>query len=173
MTINRQLDHSAHKNSGRLFPLSILADNIRHAENIGSLFRLADALGIQHIYLGGESACPPDPKIRRTSRSTEKSVAYSQHDDAVELAKALQAKKLLLVALEISTQSLALSDPAFQQKIKGRELCLVLGSENTGVEDELLQLADISVHIPMQGQNSSMNVATAAAIACYEIIQKL
>lgn len=167
---NEQKTHKEHQNPGNKYPLSLLTDNIIAPQNIGGLFRLADALGIQHLYLCGHSPCPPNPKIKKTARATETVVSYSQHDNAITLARELKAQGLLLVALEITTQSLALDDPRFQKIIEGKNVCLILGAENTGVQDGLLQMVDASVHIPMQGQNSSMNVVTATAIACYEII---
>ena len=137
--------------------------------NIGSLFRIADALGVEKIYLSGTSLVPPNSKIKKTSRSTEKRVPFSYEEDPLYLINRLKSAGYKIISLEItsaSTDIRALSISANQK------ICLILGSENTGVCQKLLDVSDKTVHIPMLGQNSSMNVATACSIATFEIIGK-
>ena len=137
MKKNIQLTHEAHHGLRTKFPLSIIANDMTDPLNVGSLFRLSDALGIEKLYLCGDTPAPPNAKIKKTSRSTEKHTDFESHTDAEKLLR------------------------------------LVLGSENTGVSESLLSLSDITTHIPMYGNNSSMNVVSAASIACYEIIRNL
>ncbi len=86
----------------------------------------------------------------------------------------LKASGALIVSLEITSSSISINSEAFTRAIKNsRPVCLVLGSENTGVCEALLSLSDLSVHIPMLGANSSMNIVTATAIACFEITRIL
>ncbi|MCX2830635.1 TrmH family RNA methyltransferase [Microbulbifer thermotolerans] len=167
---NVQLDHATHQNSGRKYPLCLLAYNIRVPTNIGSLFRIADALGVEKLFLSGGSICPPNTKIRRTSRAAEKYVPYAYHENTLDLVKQLKGEGYRIVCLEISSDSMDLANfsPRPDEKI-----CLVLGSEKEGVGQELLDISDTTVHIPMLGNNSSMNVASACAIAAYHITQKL
>ncbi len=148
-----------------------MVDNMSHAENVGGLFRLSDALGIEKLYLCGDTPVPPNARIKKTARATEQYVDYSYHDDPESLARELQDGGTLIVALEITSTSVDISADEFRRKINGHRVCLVLGAENTGISDTLLELADITVHIPMAGRNSSMNVISAASIACYEIIK--
>ncbi|MBT8118944.1 MAG: TrmH family RNA methyltransferase [Gammaproteobacteria bacterium] len=152
----------------------LIADDISDPLNVGGLFRLSDALGIDTLYLCGETPTPPHAKIKKTSRSTEKEVTFEYQADAVAIASALRASGTLIVALEITSSSISINSKAFSQAIKNsRPVCLVLGSENTGVREALLELSDITVHIPMHGANSSMNIVSATAIACFEITRML
>jgi len=166
----RQLDHSDHHNSRLIQSFCLVAHDIKTPQNIGSLFRLSDALGIKHLYLTGSSPIPPNNKIRKTSRATENIVAYSYYDDPVEVINKLIQDDYKIISLELTDKSMDISQVALNKQDK---VCLILGSENKGVNTELLALSDIAVHIPMLGQNSSMNVAMAAAMASYEITKQL
>ena len=166
---NVQLDHSSHRGAGPL-PLRFLAHDVDIALNVGALFRIADALGVEHVHLAGASPLPPDPKIRKTSRSAERHVAWSYAADPLATVALLKAQGWRIVSLELSTRSVPLRDLVVAP---GERICLVVGAENTGVCQALLDASDATVHIPMRGHNSSMNVANACAIATYEIAQRL
>lgn len=167
---NMQLAHDEHAPNLRRYPLCYLAHDIDVPMNIGSLFRIADAMGVEKIYLTGTSAVPPNAKIRKTSRSTEKFVEYSYEGDPKEVVVGLKCEGYRIISLEISTQSIDIKSFSVSSYDK---ICLILGSESRGVCQELLDMSDVSVHIPMLGVNSSMNVANACAIATYTIINGL
>ena len=174
MKKNIQLKYSDHRPSNKKFPLSIIANDITDPLNVGSLFRLCDALGIKKLYLCGNTPLPPNAKINKTSRSSEKYVAYEYQQSAIELIKELGSTGSLITSLEITTNSVSIDDQEFQTMIRiADSVCLIPGSENTGVDKDLLSLSDICIHIPMQGNNSSMNVVSATSIACYEICKNL
>lgn len=166
---NRQLEHADHlenkntKKKGNR-QISLLAHNITVPMNVGSLFRTSDALGVEKIYLSGDTPTPPNNKIRKTSRSTEKYVPYETVENPVELINRLKEENYTIIALEITSDSIPLQELDLE---KDQKICLILGSENTGVSEDLLKLSDITTHIPMLGKNSSMNVATACGIAVY------
>ena len=166
---NVQLDHDAHKSTSEKYPLCFLANDIDVPMNIGSFFRVADALGVEKIYLSGNSVVPPNPKIKKTSRSTEKYVPYEYFTDPDAVIESLKSKGYKIISLEITSSSIDLID--FQVSSNDK-ICLVLGSENFGISDHLLSISDATVHIPMLGANSSMNVASACSIATYEITRK-
>lgn len=156
--------------SAKNFPLCYLAIDFRTPSNVGALFRIADALGIECIYLTGTSITPPNPKLKRLSRSTENSVPFTYRESAVETAQELRELGYKLICLEICTGSIELDKLVVTPTDK---ICLILGSEREGIPAEMLELADVTAHIPMRGMNASMNVATACAIASYEITRKL
>jgi tRNA G18 (ribose-2'-O)-methylase SpoU len=137
--------------------------------NIGSFFRIADALGVEKIFLTGKSLVPPNPKIKKTSRATEKYVEYEYQEDPALVLNNLKGLGYKIVSLEITSSSFDLKDFHFSNKEK---ICLILGSENSGVSQELLDASDASIHIPMLGNNSSMNVANACSIATYELTRR-
>ncbi len=166
---NTQLEHEDHIPKHRASHLSLLLHDMELASNIGSIFRISDALGIDHIYLTGDTSTPPNRKITKSSRSAEKYVSYSYERDASKLILSLKEQDHLIVSLEISSRSVDLqhfSPP------RNKEICLIIGSENNGVHPKLLDLSDHTVHIPMQGHNSSMNVGNACAIAAYDILKR-
>jgi tRNA G18 (ribose-2'-O)-methylase SpoU len=174
MAENIQLTHADHRPSAKKFPLRIIADNISSPVNVGSLFRLCDAMGIEKLYLCGNTVAPPNTKISKISRSTEKYVSYESQADAETLIRSLKKTGALIIALEITSLSMAINSAEFRQALSGKNLiCLILGSEDHGVSQPLLSLADMTVHIPMHGNNSSMNVISAASIACFEITRNL
>lgn len=163
---NIQLDHSHHHPSQKKYPISFLAHNIEVPMNVGSLFRIADALGIEKIYLSGSSPHPPNNKIRKTSRATEQFVPFDYTDDPINLIKQLKLEGYTIISLEITSSSIDVRKLGISNKEK---ICLILGSENMGVCQEFLDLSDKTVHIPMLGHCSSMNVATACSIITFEI----
>ena len=171
---NTQLTHAQHKNSGKKFPLSIVASDISSPNNVGALFRLCDALAIEKLYLCGDSATPPNDKINKISRSTDKHVNYEIHQNAESLVAQLKASGAAIISLEATTSSHAIDSAAFIDAMnKNQPYALILGSEQKGVSDALLALSDNTFHIPMHGNNSSMNVISAASIACFEMTKNL
>ena len=163
---NVQLDHSAHKATSQKYPICFLAHDIDVPMNIGSFFRIADALGVEKIYLTGNSSTPPNPKIKKTSRAVEKYVAYSYEPDPLVVLKKLKDFGYKIVSLEITSASIDIEEFRVNRNEK---ICLILGSENKGICQELLDSSDAALHITMIGNNSSMNVANACAIAAYEL----
>jgi len=147
--------------------LCFLLDNMRSPFNVGSLFRIADALGVEKLWLTGQTITPPNDKIRKNSRATDKSVAYEYRANALSLIAELKLSGYKIVSLELTSESIPLN----QLQQNQQNICLILGSENEGVAPELLAASDDIGMIPRQGQNESMNVATAAAIAAYQIKQ--
>lgn len=164
-----QLRHYQHQPQ-MVFALRYLLHDIDSPANIGSFFRLADALGVELIHLTGRSIVPPNAKLRRLSRSAEKYVPFDYQDDALGVLSELKAQGYKVISLEITEKSRPLASLILPADAK---VCLILGSENTGIAEPLLAASDAVYHIPMQGMNSSMNVASACAIASYQLTQQL
>lgn len=167
---NRQLEHQDFKAKHNKYPLSLFLNNMSSPLNVGGFFRLADALGIEKIYLAGNTPIPPNTKINKTSRSAEKYVDFEIVENAVPFLKDLQANGHEIVCLEICNTS---KDLNTFKVLANKKYCLVLGEENKGVAQEILDITDSIYHIEMQGANSSMNVVSACAIASYTIINQL
>lgn len=167
---NVQLTHHEFKRTIQKFPLCIVVPDISVPMNVGSIFRIADALGVEKIWLTGTSPTPPNKKIRKTSRATEKAVAYEYVGNVLEVVHKLKEADYQIVSLEITSQSINIRDFEID---KGQKIALIVGAESAGVSSEVLSCSDVVVHIPMFGQNSSMNVATACAIAVFEVVNKM
>ncbi len=166
---NIQLDHNQHTTNNIKYPLSILAHDIAKPWNVGSIFRIADAFGIEKIYLSGSSPVPPNDKIRKTSRATDTKVPYNYEDNPIDLVVRLKSEGYTILSLEITSSSIDIGKLSIS---KNEKILLILGSEKSGGSQDLLNISDKTVHIPMAGINSSMNVAVACGIACWEIIRE-
>lgn len=164
MSAGRQLEHAEARPVRRTFPIHLLAHDLERPDNVGSLFRLADALGVAQLHLTGATPRPPHPRIRKLARSTERAVPFAHADSPDATLEALSAQGFHIAALEWTTES---SDVAGLADLACPGLCLVLGTERHGVAPALLARCDAAFHVPMYGQNSSMNVAMAAAIAVH------
>ncbi len=139
-------------------------DNIRSAWNVGSILRSADGFGFGHAYLCGITPTPEVNAVRKTALGAEEFVTWSYHHDAVQLVKGLKKEDWTILALEENERAVALSKG---KKIKSERTVLIVGNEVTGVDPELLDLADHILYIPMRGQKRSFNVANAFSIAAY------
>jgi tRNA G18 (ribose-2'-O)-methylase SpoU len=164
-----QLDHYSTNFNQRRFPITLICENVTNAPNIGSLFRTADAFGIEKLVFCGEQI-PLGRKMTKTSRATEKSVNHEVRSNALEVASELKNKGYFIVALEITTKSITLVDYQFP---KHTPIVLVIGDENFGVSETILEMSDVILHIDMFGQNSSMNVVQATSVTLYEITKQI
>ncbi len=164
-----QLTYYDHTNSGTKYPLAFLLDNITSPNNIGSAFRLADALGVEKMYLVGKTLCPPNRRITKTARCKEKEILWEYFQTAEEALQTVRNNGYAIVSAEITDNSKDLSECVFE---KFEKICLVAGSERYGVSQEILDVSDEVVHIPMVGKGSSMNVVAALAIVTYEALKQ-
>lgn len=165
-----QLEHKEVKNQLKKFPIRVVCDDINSAENVGMIFRISEAMGVEHIYLCGDTICPPNKKLMRTARSTEKALPYSYLENAESAIQELKEKKHTIVALEITNTSKEISQINFAE-LPG--IAIVIGNESKGISEELLNISDLSAEIKMFGINSSMNVVNALSIALYEVTRQM
>ncbi len=165
---NTQLQHEEITNPSKQFPVCILANDIEFASNVGSLFRIADAFGVEKLYLTGATAIPPKYKIRKSARSADTRIPFSHSPSAIEVVTLLKSQDYTIISLEITAQS---EDIRTFNMTASQPICLIIGAEKNGVSQALLDVSDHTLHIPMYGKNSSLNVATSCAIAIYELIR--
>jgi len=142
----------------------IVCDNIRSLENIGSIFRTADALALDKIFLGGISGQPPQPKISKTALGAEKNIAWEHQWQTWRIIDKLKKEGVKIVVLEQDKKSI--SYLKFKPKFP---LALVIGNEIKGVSASVLKRADQIIHLPMLGQKESLNVSVAFGIAGYYV----
>ena len=146
----------------------IICDNILDTYNIGSIFRLADAIGASCVYLCGESETPPNIKIHRAAIGTDKWVPWQYASTAVEAISNIksQISNIKIVAIEQTKKS-----KDFRQIEYKEPIAFVVGHETSGVSKETLALCDEVVEIPMYGVNVSLNVMVSLAIILYQSLQ--
>lgn len=149
-------------------PIYIVLDNVLDTYNIGSIFRLADAVGAMEVILCGGSETPPNSRIHKAAIGTEEWVPWRYEIEIVNALKALRDSepRIKIVAVEQDPRSISLS----QLTITNQPIAIVVGHETDGVSKKVLDMADVIVEIPMFGINKSLNVHVSAAIAIYDII---
>ncbi|HBG81552.1 TPA: RNA methyltransferase [candidate division CPR2 bacterium] len=145
-------------------PLYVILDNIRSVHNVGAMFRTSDAVLVKKVYLTGFTATPPRDDLAKTALVTLNAVPWEYHKDPIEVVKKLKKEGVQIVSLEITDDSIDYVEAEYKFP-----LCLIVGNELTGIRDELLELSDIAVEIPMFGKANSLNVATSFGISLYEI----
>ncbi len=148
----------------------IVLDNVLDTYNIGSIFRLADAVAAKKIYICGESETPPNHRIKKASINTMEIVDWEYAETAAKAIKdlRLKIKDLQVVAVEQADGSVQYD--RYEYKLP---ICLVVGHETTGVSKEALDLCDGIVELPMFGVNISLNVMVSLGIVLYRIVTQL
>lgn len=164
-----QLTHDTSNFKKRKHPVTLVCDNVTNAPNIGSLFRIADAFGIEELIFCGSDILL-GKRMKKTSRSTEKYVNHRVTDDIETLIKTFKTNNHYIIALEITQNSQPLSKFKLQTQ---QPIVLILGDENFGISETILEVANTILHINMFGSNSSMNVVQATSIALYELTEQL
>jgi tRNA G18 (ribose-2'-O)-methylase SpoU len=144
-------------------PLVIVLDNVVDTYNIGSFFRLADALNVKKLCLCGQVVTPPNLKIHRASIGTWKWVTWQHFPDTISCLQQLKSEKYFIVACEQNKKSVNFQKAKYQFP-----LAIVAGSETNGVGESVLKLCHQIVEIPLYGINKSLNVLLATAIIAYK-----
>lgn len=145
----------------------VICDNIRSLENIGSIFRTADALGVSKIFLCGISGKPPNHKISKTALGAENSVPWEYYKQTGRLIDKLKNSKINIIALEQDKRSVLYTK--FQPQFP---LALIVGNEVKGISKKILKKCNKIIYLPMSGQKESLNVSVAFGAAGYYIINK-
>lgn len=149
-------------------PITIILDNVLDTYNVGSIFRLADAVAAEKVILCGDALTPPNSRIKKASINTWQWVDWEYSEsasDAITKLKALNSK-LSIMAVEQDQRS----KPFYEVKYEF-PLAIVVGNETTGVSKEVLDMADTIVELPMWGVNKSLNVMVSLGIVLYEIMK--
>jgi 23S rRNA (guanosine2251-2'-O)-methyltransferase len=140
-------------------------DNLRSALNVGSIFRTSDGAGINHIHLFGICPPPTHPQIKKTALGADQNIPWTQHWDGLAAVRTLKQAGYSIWSLERNHDSLDIFSLPPDGKLN--KILLVVGNENTGIDPGILAESDRTIHIPMQGNKESLNVASAYAIAVY------
>ena len=164
-----QHSHTTTPFSKKKFPVIVLCDGLSSPANVGSLFRICEALGIDQIIFYKSEIDFNSSRLKRTARETHKSVDFSTSDDIISTLEGLKKNGYDIIALEISEISI----PSEEISLDNKGVALIIGSEQFGIAEEILAFAPKHMHIEMYGKNSSMNVVQATGIALYTIINKL
>ena len=147
----------------------VVLDDIRSMNNVGSVFRTADAFLAEKIYLCGITAQPPHREITKTAIGADESVAWVYAPDAASLVADLQKQGYVVVAVEQTNGSVLLNDFA---PVPAKKYAFVLGNEVFGVSEAVVQLADFCLEVPQFGTKHSLNVSVTAGIVAWDFVSK-
>ena len=147
-------------------PIALILPDIRSAMNVGAIFRTADAVRAEKIYLTGYTATPEHPKVAKTAIGAENSVPWTYNNDVLHQIHKLKEVGYQIVSLEKTSSATEMSQAIFKFP-----LALVVGNEISGINREILEESDIVVYLPMLGDKESLNVATATGIALYKLLE--
>ncbi len=150
-------------------PVTIILDNVLDTYNVGSIFRLADAIAAEKVILCGATLTPPNSRIKKASINTWQWVTWEYCPTAKEAVGKLkiQNPKIKIIAVEQDKRS-----KPFNQATYELPLAIVVGNETNGVSSDVLDVSDLIVEMPMWGVNKSLNVMVSCGIILYEIMKQ-
>ena len=150
-------------------PFSIVLDNVRSLNNIGSVFRTADAFLIERIFLCGITARPPHKDIHKTALGATDSVDWLYRADTSVALDELRKEKNTIISIEQTAQGLPLQEFIIEP---GRKYAFVFGHEIRGVNQEVVNHSDFSIDIPQFGTKHSLNISVSVGIVLWHVFQQ-
>lgn len=151
-------------------PLIVILDNIRSLNNIGSVFRTADAFLIEKIYLCGITAQPPNKEIHKTALGATDSVTWEHIESTQTLLEKLKSEKIILLSVEQAEQSTSLEE--FEPEID-QKYAVIFGNEVKGVQQEVVDASDFCLEIPQYGTKHSLNISVSCGIVLWDLFSKM
>ncbi len=151
----------------------LVLHDIRSAQNVGALFRTADAVGISKIYLSSITPGPVDrfgrarSDIAKTALGAEKSIPSEYYEDIVTLIEKYKLEGYMTIAIELSDCSID-----YKKIEKTEKMVFILGNEVEGLSQEVIEHVDSVAEIPMVGEKESLNVSVAGGIVLFRILDK-
>ena len=151
-------------------PIIVVLDNVRSLNNIGSVFRTADAFLIETVYLCGITATPPNAEIHKTALGAENSVAWKYFKTTADAINDLHQNNYKVIAIEQAEEKIFLDKflPA-----KNEKLAVIFGNEVKGVDTEVMQLVDFCVEIPQYGTKHSLNISVSVGVVLWDLVVKM
>lgn len=153
--------------SAEKFPIYVLLQNIRSMWNVGAIFRSCDAARIQQVIITGYTATPPRKEIDKTALGATEWVSWEYIQNPIDAITRLKSNGVTIAALELTTSAI----PYDSLSKKYFPLCLIVGNEVSGIDDDVLAHCDLSLEIPQYGVKHSLNAAVSVGIALFELIK--
>ncbi|TVZ25507.1 SpoU rRNA methylase family protein [Gillisia sp. Hel_I_86] len=150
-------------------PIIVILDNIRSLNNIGSVFRTADAFLIKKVYLCGITAIPPHKDIQKTALGATETVDWAYVEDTIPLIKKLQAENVQVLAIEQAEGAIMLNDFTPEND---KTYAVVFGNEVKGVQQEVVSASNEIIEIPQLGSKHSLNIAVSTGVVLWDLFCK-
>jgi tRNA G18 (ribose-2'-O)-methylase SpoU len=160
---NRSTIESIH--TVKKLPVYVILNSIRSSYNVGSIFRTSDGAMVEKLYICGYTPYPPKKEVLKTALGSQASVDWEYIDNPSEIIKKLKSEGVRICALEQTDKSF----PYYELSKEHLPLCIIIGNEITGVDQELIDMCDFSVEIPQYGIKQSLNVAVAYGITIFDL----
>lgn len=151
-------------------PFAVLLDNVRSMQNVGSILRTSDAFLVGEVIMAGITGVPPHKEISKTALGAEDSVSWRYVEDAVEECARMKGEGWKVCVLEQAHGSIDLMDFAAGEM---ERYLLVVGNEVAGVDQRIVDMADVVLEIPMRGVKHSLNVAVSAGMAIWKLTHEI
>jgi len=147
-------------------PVTIVLDNIRSLNNIGSVFRTADAFLMEQIYLCGITASPPHRDIQKTALGATETVNWKHFNSTLEAIEELQKQGYKIASVEQTENSTFLNEFNIN---KNEKWALVFGNEVSGVDQDVINCCDVVIEIPQFGSKHSLNISVSVGVVLWEM----
>ena len=151
-------------------PLLIILDNIRSLNNIGSVFRTADAFLVKKIYLCGITAKPPHKDIQKTALGATESVVWEYAENTLDVVSKLQKEGVFVASVEQAEKSVMLDDFSVE---KNKTYALIFGNEVKGIQQNVVSNSDAVIEIPQFGTKHSLNISVSVGVVVWDLFTKL
>jgi tRNA G18 (ribose-2'-O)-methylase SpoU len=151
-------------------PIIIILDDIRSLNNIGSVFRTADAFLIEKIYLCGITACPPNKEIHKTALGATDTVEWQYVENIIEVIADLKSKNIQVFAIEQVENAIFLQDFKVEND---KKYAIIFGNEVFGVSQNAIENCNGTIEIPQLGTKHSLNIAVSAGIVVWDLFKKI
>lgn len=151
-------------------PLIIILDNIRSLNNVGSVFRTADAFLVEKIYLCGITAQPPHKDITKTALGATDAVVWEYVEDTLELVEKLKSEGVQVCAIEQAEEAVMLDDFVPESDNK---YAVVFGNEVKGVQQTVVTASDTVIEIPQFGTKHSLNISVSCGVVIWDLFSKM
>lgn len=161
-----QLTHHNTNFQEKIFPITVICDGVYFQENIGAIFRICDAFGVENIIFSGKNFIFSERKINKTSRSTHKTLPFQIIKESENLIDFIQNNFDEVYILELTSNSKNITS---LQLDDSKKTALIIGNEINGVSENILHYFENHFHIEMFGKNSSMNVVQALSIGLFQL----
>ena len=150
--------------------VTVVLDNVRSAQNVGSFFRTADAFAIEHIALCGITSTPPNREIHKTALGAEESIAWSYYPTTSECVEKLRSEGYRILAIEQVEGAVMLDQFRAEEGVK---YAIIFGNEVMGVDQEVVDMCDGAIEIPQYGTKHSLNVSVSGGVVLWEFTKQL
>lgn len=165
-----RIDNEAYK-AAQKTPITVVLDDVRSLNNIGSVFRTCDAFRIEQVLLCGITATPPHKDIQKTALGATKSVPWEHNKNILDALDRLKQEGYTICAIEQTQNALMLD--AFEPTPINSKLAVIFGNEVKGVSQDAVNASDLVLEIPQFGTKHSLNISVSVGVVLWDLFTKL